>query len=165
MAKKTNTKLVRSEAQIWTCVCMTWSSAFNHIMMLQRTALQLKMLSLPFARNLTQCRMAPVWNIPKSSVGWKLHLSLKSTTVSDTLWNGRMLTKEAKLCVCGHRQHFFSIFVVRKVTTRTNFFPSSSKGNEAGLLGLQTEKSPSLIYWGPPKEAIKTRHHQVGFRQ
>lgn len=76
-----------------------------------------------------------------------------------------MLTQEAKLCVCGHRQHFFSIFVVQKITRRTNFFPSSSKGTGSMTFLEFKQKIPKPQTLGLLKDAIKVRHHQVGFKQ
>lgn len=76
-----------------------------------------------------------------------------------------MLTKEAKLCVCGHGQHFFSIFVVQKITRRANFFPSCFKGTGSmAFLAFKQEISKSQKL-GLLKETIKAGYTGVDFKQ
>lgn len=75
-------------------------------------------------------------------------------TVLDTLTgNRRRLTQEAKLCVCGHRQPCFFIFVAQN-TTRTNFFPFSSKRHR-GHEFLVFKQEISISNTKAPERLIK----------
>lgn len=96
-----------------------------------------KALSTP--RNLQG--VFPAQSIPIPQLRWMLFLC---ATVLDTpKGNRRRLTREAKLCVCGHRQRCFFIFVAQNIT-RTNFFPFSPKRHRGdGFLVLKQEISIS----------------------
>lgn len=63
-----------------------------------------------------------------------------------------MLTKEGELCVCGRRQHFFSIFAVQ----------NNQKNKLLPFLFQRHWKHQFLLF--KLKEAIKAGHHQVDFR-